>query len=777
MAAIVIIASLLLQIEARCGQCRPDDASCTIGTPVRDTALPLLLQTKATQSVSMRMPASEFFEEDAVVAPPEQAPNVALHDVGSGAVPVLIPEESAQPLLLKPPATAASLLQGRGSTYAAAAADADRQSASAGLLAALAAGREAAGSADVAAGAAGSDFAAAVAGGREAGGSADFVAALAGGKQAESAAEETSSDPAAGTDGHSMSDQKLKEPSDPKESGDTGEEGELLDEHRGVRNMSFANKPEEWLASDRRLLQGQRELDELTEATKQALTRLKAQTYQSADYARWRISEQAAAGGVRKPEEEGESVTKKPKEKVVDDTDASSQNEEKPKKNVVDDDTEDTSSEKPTEKVVDRTDNDVKEKRKPKEGVDNNDAEKEKKPKQKVVDESNEVSDKPKNENSADVGNADKSSNEEGEKVEEGSTSQKQPKGTAGGTRIIDNGSDGIEEAIARQEERNEEGPDSGKKETVVNENENEGELEGENEEGGSGENNYFNDDEQEVVATHAGSEEEQTVGVEAREWATVDPPRLVPDITLAPKHVHKRSVTSAPVTAAPLTLAPTVPPVRKKVVPVSKPKLGPPHGGHCTPTCKWSCDNPKCDEVCEPVCQPPKCETRCQGPSTDGCSMECAKPHCAVVCPKSLCPSGGCPVCSTQCSEPVCKLQCPQTQPCETVCEQPQCEWRCRAPSNCPKPKCKMMCETPTKCQTSSFKKELPPLQDDQVAVQTFRAPSRVQAQSRSQEMAAKAREVEAETEPANMINVHVWHTEPHTRRQRHRLVSMPVL
>jgi len=142
----------------------------------------------------------------------------------------------------------------------------------------------------------------------------------------------------------------------------------------------------------------------------------------------------------------------------------------------------------------------------------------------------------------------------------------------------------------------------------------------------------------------------------------------------------------------------------------------------HCTPTCTWSCNIPKCDEVCSPVCQAPKCETRCSGMSTRGCVMACAKPHCMVMCPKRGCPSGGCPSCTTQCSEPECHMKCPKSKLCKSVCEQPQCEWNCKVPQ-CPKPRCHMVCESAKKCGSASFSQELPPLLPGQTAVQTFAA------------------------------------------------------
>jgi len=198
--------------------------------------------------------------------------------------------------------------------------------------------------------------------------------------------------------------------------------------------------------------------------------------------------------------------------------------------------------------------------------------------------------------------------------------------------------------------------------------------------------------------------------------------------------------------------------------------KLGPQHGGHCTPKCTWSCDKPVCEEVCTPVCQPPKCETRCTSISTKGCSMECQKPHCATECRRAPCPTKDCPACQTRCGEPQCKLMCPNWQPCETVCEQPICDWKCQAPSTCREPQCSMVCESPKKCQTSRFTAALPELQEGQIAVETFLAPTGgVQA----------ARENEDSQAP-NMIDVRVKSraaAHAQARRPRERMISMPVL
>merc|ERR1719203_501049 len=68
--------------------------------------------------------------------------------------------------------------------------------------------------------------------------------------------------------------------------------------------------------------------------------------------------------------------------------------------------------------------------------------------------------------------------------------------------------------------------------------------------------------------------------------------------------------------------------------------------------------------------------------------------------------------------------LQCPKAQPCHNECEQPKCDWKCKAPSTCPKPVCRMECETQHNCVGSTFR-ELPPLQQGEMLVQSFAAPA----------------------------------------------------
>lgn len=66
----------------------------------------VLLQTKSTQSLFTGTPSSHFFEEDAAEppSPSEQVFDTAPHDVGSGSVPMPVPEETALMAFEMPPA-------------------------------------------------------------------------------------------------------------------------------------------------------------------------------------------------------------------------------------------------------------------------------------------------------------------------------------------------------------------------------------------------------------------------------------------------------------------------------------------------------------------------------------------------------------------------------------------------------------------------------------------------------------------------------------------------
>lgn len=145
-----------------------------------------------------------------------------------------------------------------------------------------------------------------------------------------------------------------------------------------------------------------------------------------------------------------------------------------------------------------------------------------------------------------------------------------------------------------------------------------------------------------------------------------------------------------------------------------------------CTPMCRWSCDTSACEEECEPQCRPPKCETRCATVELAGCELECEKPECCTVCPKKMpCASDGCPQCETKCGKPLCKLRCPQEQKCSTICESPKCKWDCKKPTSCPKPECKLQCDEPPKECGKRVEESLPELEEGEIKVHSFTAPS----------------------------------------------------
>lgn len=183
---------------------------------------------------------------------------------------------------------------------------------------------------------------------------------------------------------------------------------------------------------------------------------------------------------------------------------------------------------------------------------------------------------------------------------------------------------------------------------------------------------------------------------------------------------------------------APNAPPSPStETVPIDAPTHAPspppvvyqPDHSSCTPQCTWKCESKKCDEVCAPVCKAPQCQTRCKGFNTKSCHMECVKPHCAVVCPKRICPRDNCPKCKTTCSKPSCKMRCnADEQPCRNVCAQPDCKWQCKAPRDCPKPNCKMVCELPKNC-LGSTSKQLPAMDPGECEVKSFEAPENLHA------------------------------------------------
>jgi hypothetical protein len=210
---------------------------------------------------------------------------------------------------------------------------------------------------------------------------------------------------------------------------------------------------------------------------------------------------------------------------------------------------------------------------------------------------------------------------------------------------------------------------------------------------------------------------------------------------------------------------------------------LNPPLDGHCRPTCTWSCKSPKCDELCTPACRAPRCETRCSSLSTEGCVMECTKPHCAIMCPKNLCSTSDCPSCTTQCSEPQCKMKCPTSNSrfCHNYCEQPHCEWRCKAPTHCPKPKCQMVCETPKKCNGATYSQRLPPLLPGESGVETFAAPiggisnDRTKAATVSSGSGEMLQAVEVPSTPS--MDVQVRSLAPELAEPQTSMVSLPVV
>lgn len=145
-----------------------------------------------------------------------------------------------------------------------------------------------------------------------------------------------------------------------------------------------------------------------------------------------------------------------------------------------------------------------------------------------------------------------------------------------------------------------------------------------------------------------------------------------------------------------------------------------------CHPECHWQCEDRKCEQACAPKCSPPACQTRCKGLNTQSCSIKCGQPTCAVICPKQICHSQGCPKCTTQCSPPSCHLQCGQDlQDCKNVCAEPLCQWDCKDPKACPKPVCQMKCQAPENClgKMASGAAQLPALEPGETQVTNFEA------------------------------------------------------
>jgi len=153
-----------------------------------------------------------------------------------------------------------------------------------------------------------------------------------------------------------------------------------------------------------------------------------------------------------------------------------------------------------------------------------------------------------------------------------------------------------------------------------------------------------------------------------------------------------------------------------------------------CTPTCRWSCSSPVCEEECEPLCKPGNCETRCSTMDLAGCMLGCEQPECATICPKNHCAKPGCPKCITKCSQPLCKLRCPQEQNCTSVCESPSCKWQCQKPQRCPEPECKLECESQRKECKKSVHAKLPELEKGEIKVASFVPPSSLLQMSHGQ-------------------------------------------
>jgi len=115
-----------------------------------------------------------------------------------------------------------------------------------------------------------------------------------------------------------------------------------------------------------------------------------------------------------------------------------------------------------------------------------------------------------------------------------------------------------------------------------------------------------------------------------------------------------------------------------------------------CTPTCKWSCDNPHCEQNCQPTCAAPVCKTYCKPIERGSCHTTCTDPSCTVICPQS-CTKGNCPQCRTVCGPPKCNTDC--NQECEAKCADPMCTWHCTKPQSCPKPTCRLDCGEAQRC------------------------------------------------------------------------------
>jgi len=720
-----------------------------------DRAGPLLLQTKAKQSLGVALPSSAFFEEDAVQSSmPEKESWLALHDVGVNAVPV--------------PSSTEEILSSNGRT--------SEPSAPSVIAAGLAQS-----SAPIAV----EPPLAVTPDSREG------MMSMLGKDFRESRS----------MDSHIAQDE-FRLPDDPMDqSPTTGEEGDLMHNQNNPESLLFPNKPEAMLAVERKVLARQRDLDNAQVRTEQALSQLKANTYHSADFSRWRQSEEKRLrSGLRRAQllaeanAEKAEMTSKSKDraqhlaeleryqgilrdaKIADSSGydkASQQNalhllqqpeeEQKNKPQLLQPPEEGTVNEStdnndPTVSINNNNVNEDEEK-----NADTKEEEAEEKAIEKevdkVVEKQLEKSREGLQEEVAPPSDGEREAEEVVEKVIEKATEKAEAEGKS--EKAVEEAVDkAVGEVIDKAEA---EGKDVKSVEKVVEK--------------------ALDNEEEHVVQKRPTKDAEDAGLATGNSDLEKNDEDYRPVVTSEPhaKYSPSASDDASHVPMVPVNTQAQEVPVNTQAASTPS-ELGPDYEGSCVPKCTWSCSSPKCDEVCDPVCDAPKCETRCSGISTDGCSMECTKPHCQVVCPKHLCAGEQCPSCTTKCSEPQCKLKCPKSQPCENICEQPRCDWKCKAPSNCPKPECKMVCETPKKCQSSSFLEELPPLKAGQLSVASFVAPTHVMppvvtpvaTQMEETNTVGSAMPVSASA----MVDVNVRSLrsqEPLSAQ--HRVVSMPVL
>lgn len=554
-------------------------------------------------------------------------------------------------------------------------------------------------------------------------------------------------------DSHIAQDE-FRLPDDPMDqSPTTGEEGDLMHNQNNPESLLFPNKPEAMLAVERKVLARQRDLDNAQVRTEQALSQLKANTYHSADFSRWRQSEEKRLrSGLRRAQllaeanAEKAEMTSKSKDRAQHLAELERYQGILRDAKIADSSGYDKASQQNAVQLLQQPEE---EEGIVNENINNND------PTVSINNDSvNEDEEK----------NADTKEEEVVEKVIEKATEKAEAEGKS--EKAVEEAVDkAVGEVIDKAEA---EGKDVKSVEQVV-----EKAL-------GNEEDVPAKDDH---VQKRPRKDAEDDGLATGNSDAEKDDEDYRPVVTSEPhaKYSPSASDDASHVPMVPVNTQAQEVPVNTQAASTPS-ELGPDYEGSCVPKCTWSCSSPKCDEVCDPVCDAPKCETRCSGISTDGCSMECTKPHCQVVCPKHLCAGEQCPSCTTKCSEPQCKLKCPKSQPCENICEQPRCDWKCKAPANCPRPECKMVCETPKKCQTSSFLEELPPLKAGQLSVASFVAPTHVMppvvtpvaTHMEKTNTVGSAMPVSASA----MVDVNVRSLRSHEPLSaQHRVVSMPVL